>query len=199
MPSFSALDTLLSDPCGALTLAALVFAIGKCTVGPDERVRRIGAGLGGIVFLATIWIGVARGGDVFTLAATSLAWAGLTVGTAWIVTALATGLARSIHVRLEEARRLRELADMERRRAEEERTRQEAEARHRAEMARIAAAQQPPPPAPEPTAEERLAAAKRRYEARLRLLAAAGLDEIELTAAREREKQKFLRELDREL
>ena len=47
-----------------------------------------------------------------------------------------------------------------------------------------------------PTAEDNAKAAKLRYEGRLRMLDAAGLDEFELKAAKERAKQQYLREID---
>ena len=48
-----------------------------------------------------------------------------------------------------------------------------------------------------PTSEQQSAAALQRYERTLRLLAKAKLDELELSAARERAKQQYLRDLDR--
>lgn len=53
-------------------------------------------------------------------------------------------------------------------------------------------ANRPPPP----TRQERVAAAQQRFEATLRMLSTAGLDDTELQAARERAKQQYLRELD---
>ena len=47
-----------------------------------------------------------------------------------------------------------------------------------------------------PSRDEVLAAARERYESTLRMLETAGLDEVELTAARARAKQKLLRQLD---
>lgn len=54
------------------------------------------------------------------------------------------------------------------------------------------AASRPPPP----TREDRMAAAKARYDAALGMLAKASLNDTELHAARERVKQQYLRELD---
>ncbi len=53
-----------------------------------------------------------------------------------------------------------------------------------------------PRPLRAPTAEELAAAAMDRYKRRLRLLARANLDEIELSAGCERAKQQYVRELD---
>ncbi len=47
-----------------------------------------------------------------------------------------------------------------------------------------------------PTREERLATAQQTYEKKLRVLSAAGLDDIELKTAHEKAKQQYLRELD---
>ncbi len=54
----------------------------------------------------------------------------------------------------------------------------------------------PPPPPPPPTPEEQAAAAKQKYDAKLALLAAAGLDPSERHAAGEKAKQDYLKELD---
>ena len=53
-----------------------------------------------------------------------------------------------------------------------------------------------PPATAQPPTEDRGAAAKRRYEERLRLLADAKLDAMELAAGREKAKQQYLRDLD---
>jgi len=55
-----------------------------------------------------------------------------------------------------------------------------------------------PPPEPwrEPTDEEVAAEAMQRYEKRLRLLAAARLDEIELQAAQMKAKQRYLHDIN---
>lgn len=53
-----------------------------------------------------------------------------------------------------------------------------------------------PAPPPPPTPKELAAAARDRYEMTLRMLSNAGLDEIELRAARAKAKQKYLRDLD---
>ncbi|HYH66529.1 MAG TPA: hypothetical protein VD866_17680 [Urbifossiella sp.] len=54
----------------------------------------------------------------------------------------------------------------------------------------------PTPPPPKPTAEQVAAAAKEKYEARVRWLEGAGLDPIELHAGQLKAKQTYLRELD---
>lgn len=194
----SFLRVLLSDPCAALTLAALVFAIGSCAVGRDERVRRAGAALGGVVFLATVWVGVSREGEVLSLAVSSVAWAGLTVGTAWIVLAVIAGLVQWVVASVRESRHKQEQLAEDQRRATEERERREAEHRHAAELARIAA-ERHHSQAPPPTKQDLLAQAKARYETTLRMLETAGLDEAERAAARLRAKQQYLRELDETL
>ncbi len=88
-----------------------------------------------------------------------------------------------------------------RKEAHEKQTREEAE-EVRAEQQRLAdhvqkqreeVANRPPPP----SREERLAAAKEQYEATIRMLEAAGLDDIELRAASRKAKQSYLREVDR--
>lgn len=196
----SFLQLVLLDPCGALTLAAVVLVIGHSAVGHDERVRRIGAALGGAVFLATIWLGIARRGDPLALAVCSLAWAGLTVGATWIVLAILAVPCRWVKKSLQDARHRREQRAADRKRAAEEAERREADRRRQEELAawreserqRAAASARP-----EPTRQERIAEAKRQYEETLRTLEQAGLDDAELQAARERAKQKYLRELDR--
>ena len=54
----------------------------------------------------------------------------------------------------------------------------------------------PVPVIPIPTATERAATAKAKYDETLRLLLAAGLDELELSTARAAAKQTYLREID---
>jgi len=81
-------------------------------------------------------------------------------------------------------------------RAREERQRREARlelARQAAEAERLRVAALPPPP---PTAEELAAQARARYEAALRALDAAPLDETERRAGREHARLRLLRELD---
>jgi hypothetical protein len=68
----------------------------------------------------------------------------------------------------------------------------ELEVRTAAEAARIAALPLPPPP---PTRNERAWEAKLRFEETLEALQKARLDEIELRAAKEYEKQKYLRQI----
>jgi uncharacterized iron-regulated membrane protein len=53
-------------------------------------------------------------------------------------------------------------------------------------------ANRPPPP----TREERLAEAKHRYEATVRMLENAQMDAVELQAARDKAKQRYLRDID---
>lgn len=53
-----------------------------------------------------------------------------------------------------------------------------------------------PPPTPPPTREELMADAKARYESTVRMLESAGLNEMELEAAKEKAKQQMLREID---
>jgi len=91
--------------------------------------------------------------------------------------------------------------EQEARRAELEREERERAMQQQIERERWAAEQEqkPEPAAPPPpplTIEERIAAAKNRYEETLRLLANAHLDEAELKAAQERAKQKYVHELD---
>ena len=79
--------------------------------------------------------------------------------------------------------------------AREQKQREEAQRERVAEQERKrreAIEQQPPPP----TREERLATAQQTYETKLRVLAAAGLDDIELRTAQEKAKQQYVRELD---
>ena len=55
---------------------------------------------------------------------------------------------------------------------------------------------EPPPQDPAPTTAERASAAQQRYDERLRVLATAKLDDLELKAAREHAKQQYLKDLD---
>src|SRR5262249_19803954 len=83
---------------------------------------------------------------------------------------------------------------------EEQRRRSELEEeRRRIERARKAVPppEEPPPSPPPPSKEQLKEEAKQRYETRLQLLETAGLDEIELKAARDAAKQAYLRELDK--
>lgn len=197
---FSFLRLLLTDPCGALFLAAIVLAVGHCAIGQDHVLRRIGAALGGVAFLVTVWIGTAQGGDAGTLAVGSLGWACVMVGASWIVLAIIAPPCRYVITSIRAAQRERERraeherwAAAERERQEDDRRRKE-ELRLQMEAERRKAAESMKP---EPTRQERIAEAKREYENTLRTLEEAGLDAIELNAARERAKQKYLRELDR--
>jgi hypothetical protein len=197
MEYLSFLQLLLKDPCGTLTLAAVVFAIGRCAVGNDERVRRLGAALGGIVFLATVWIGVAQGGEVGTLAVCSIAWAGMTVGTSWIILAISAGIARRLEERIRASRLKQEQDDRQARSLVEDRERREQEYKLAEMKAKQAAeAEQKKPVIKNPTKEELIAEAKRRYATTLAMLESAGLEETELTAAKAQAKQQYLRDLD---
>lgn len=178
-------------------LGLIVFAIGNGAAGSNDRVRRWGAAIGGLVFLATVWIGVAREKELTTLALGCLAWAGLTVGTTWIAGALAAAPFGWLERRAEAARHRRErIADQERY-AAQDRERRRDEHFHREEMARIEGElkrrQTPPPPA---NRQELLARARARHEATLAMLEGAGLDESELKSALLRAKQQFLRDVD---
>src|SRR5207249_792369 len=99
---------------------------------------------------------------------------------AWIVLSIIAGLGRWAGARLQDARFAQERRAEEQRRAAEDRERREADAHRAADAARAAALRPPPaPPLPPPTRQDLLAQAKARYEATLRLLASAGLDEAE--------------------
>lgn len=148
------LPRFVRDPGGALMLAGIVFYVGRRTVRDREWPRKVGISLGGIVFLLTVWLGIAQGLDFGSLTMFSLAWAGLTLGSSWILLAAFEGLNPKIIDIFKTMRNRRESAT---------------------------------------------ASARRKYEERLRLLESAGLDAMELAAAREQAKQQYLREIDKGL
>jgi hypothetical protein len=75
----------------------------------------------------------------------------------------------------------------------------EAELKHRERLLRREQKERAklPPPPPPPTREELAAAARERFDATLRMLAAAHIDGTELQAGQLRAKQQYLRELER--
>lgn len=106
-----------------------------------------------------------------------------------------------VHVWAEPLQRQRACAEEQARRRQADQREREAEQRRQEKSEQKAQderrrqeelANRPPPP----TREERLASAQQRYDATLRMLASAGLDDTELQSARERAKQKYLREVD---
>lgn len=110
---------------------------------------------------------------------------GLACGVVWVVTLVLRRARRHARIRAEK----HEWHVAERTRTEQER--ELAALRRKYEEL----ANRPPPP----TQEERIAAAKRRYDARVSALENAGLDEMEVGAAREHAKQQYLRDLDEAL
>jgi hypothetical protein len=82
-----------------------------------------------------------------------------------------------------------------RRISERETTQRLTERNRHEEELRRQAANRPPPPSREQLSNE----ARERYDAALRLLDTARLDEAEMHAARQAAKQRYLRELDRAL
>src|SRR5438270_406870 len=91
------LQSVVDDPCGGLTAAAVVLVIGNCAVGGRERCRQVGAALGGIAFLVTLVAGFRRGRDPLGLTVAALVWGGLLVGAAWICLPILTGLVQALY------------------------------------------------------------------------------------------------------
>jgi hypothetical protein len=151
-------DALLEDPCGLSAAALVLCLIGSRAVADAPKLRQLGAALAGAVLLLTFWLGVYRRIDVLGLAVTSVAWGFFTLGTAWVVLALAAFAAQALVVA--PARRLRS-----------------AWARLRA---RPPVRREPPPPLPESDADR--AARRRRDDARAALELFYTLNERRLSA-----------------
>lgn len=192
-------EELLSDPCGGLVAAVIILFIGNGAVSRNERLQRAGAALGGIVFLAVFIRGVSVRGQPQEFAVMSMIWAGVTIGASWIILPIVAAVLYATIVAP-----WRALCDAHGRRSErrewkkrERHERLEAERRHEETMARIAAERKAAPPATARTRAEHFSDAKRRYDDMIRDLESAGLNELELNAARERARQQYLTELDR--
>ena len=156
----------------------------------------VGAALGGITLLLTFILGVEQGYESSRLTVTALCLAGITVGSTWVVLAILTALTHEPFLLVQEFRERRRCKAERLALEKEEQERRDAVLRHQEELARIAANRKPEPSPPLPTTQEILTQAKDRYDARLRMLQTAGLDDIELNAARTRAKQQYLQEID---
>lgn len=190
-------ETLMMDPCGGLVLAVAVLVVGCAATGQNQRLRSIGASIGGIVFLLTMVCGlVSNAVNIGNLALLSVTGACAAVGATWILTPFIVSILNSLLEPLR-VRRERQREDERRRYADLcEQQRYEAQRCHEQEMARLKATHSRPEPPRPPTEDERIADAKRQYEARLRTLETAGLNDVELSAARQYAKEKYLRELE---
>lgn len=188
------LQTLLNDPCGGGEAAAVLLFIGNVAVEGKPQCRRIGAALGGIALLWTLFVGLKDRCPVPPLTLVSLCWGGVTVGTAWILLPIIGAPVQWLVAAMRLSRERKRIAAERHASEQKEQERREAEDRHREEMARLAAQRhQSDPPA---TAQERLAQAKQCYDERLRTLEMAGLDDTELHAARARAKQQYLHDIE---
>lgn len=166
---------LLEDPCGLFTFGLIVWVIGNCCSIGSEKVRKVGAALGGAALIAIFLFGMARHLEILNNILVSGGFAFLMVGSAWIVVSLLAFIIESLPRRREEPP-----AEPPPKESRPEPPPQEPS--------------QPPPP--QPTRSERAASARERYEEKLRTLEKAGLDDVELNAAREQAKQAYTRELD---
>lgn len=197
----------LQDTVPLLLLICLLEFVGKQMSGDDGTVLWWARGFAGAGFLCYAAAGIdawhpTKAGDFLLIGIRALLAMGTVHGLARVLLPIIGFFYR--HLWAIPAERHRKWMDEQEQRAaaegaqrakaeqeQAERERQaEAERRRAEELAR-----RPPPP----TREERLAAAKQRYDSTLGVLSSAGLDDIELTAAKEKAKQQYLRELDEAL
>lgn len=190
-----------SDYCPLFTIVVILMVIGGQVSTPQQR--KLGGLLSILAFLsygAYAWdfFRPADASELLGITIRAAAAAGLMLGLSWMILPFLSHLtawARSVRLRQREAaeraqrqrearqrqlddeqQRQREQADAERRAIEYERQRAEREQNNQPEV--------------------RTRRAKEKYEAKLSMLRASGLEGIELSSACEEAKQRYLKELD---
>jgi hypothetical protein len=194
----------LYDPCSYFVVAIFAYLVARRA---EQKLPRYGRVMWWVGFV--VLLGVAGEGYVEVRPATSyevfaivlvavIAASGASLAAAVALPPLVEVWERwrKFGADIEQEARARAL---EKARVEEQRRRDEERRREREERAREdeyrRSLPQPPPP-PTPTRSDRIAAAKRKYGELLADLEAAGLNELELAAARERARQLYLTDLD---
>lgn len=172
----------------------ILLIIGNAYAGPTQR--RCGGLCALLVFLGYLLSrveNVTSAGELYNTALRASIMFGMTLGVGWIVFTLLTPIIAPIVEAVQREKVERKLRDeaMKARKAEDER-RRDAEERHRKAM------EKPPPlpRAPSPTQEEVIQTAKERYDRTLQALEGAGLDGIEMKAARQQAKKRYLTDLN---
>jgi hypothetical protein len=168
---------LLMNPCGMLALGVVLYAAGDWASAGRERLRRFGSAVAGLALIASVAYGIHRRMSLGTLALGSAGFGLGVLGTGWIVLSFLSFVVDAL-------------------------TPAPAAPPEPEPQPPPPPPPQPPPPPlpppppPPPTEEERIAAARERYEARLRRNQTLGLDEIELKAANQDARKKYLKEID---
>ena len=185
------------DPCSVISLLLLLMYVGSSMTASYPSLRALGRRLAGVALLAAAgWLWSqhepVQPADWLQLAVEALVVAGFAMSLSWIVFTVFVIVWSATLGALWSATQ-RAIDDERWRRTQEEETRRVAEARRALESQPV---EERPLEPPAPTKEELTTAARERYEAMLKMLDKAGLDEGELASAKATAKQKYLHELN---
>ncbi len=175
---------LAEDTVPLFFLMLIVISVGSVTKeGPLARHWAGGIATVCFLFCGAMWVR-GSGWEMLLGGIQSLIMMGFAFG----LTLMTFSLAEAMYVHLWKLPRL--AAELERQRRESE--------KHVEEIVKTEEKPVPPPPPlpPPPTKEERMKDAKERHDTTNSRLDAAGLDPTELNAAKLKERQRYLKELD---
>lgn len=195
----------LNDLGPLILLICLLQFVGRQIGGDSEAVRWWARGVAAMSFIAYNVAGITTwdprvAQEFLNIATRALLAMGTTHGIALIIVPVLRFFYQHLWARPIE--RQRALAQERARKAEAEKREREVAEQKQAQQERLAeeerrkqqeAANKPPPP----TRADLVITAKERFDATLKLLESANLDDIELRAAQAKAKQEYLRELDK--